>query len=43
MNTLHKKRTQHLKESAIEKILTTQELASYLRLTEATVCNLAAF
>ena len=42
MNALHKKRTQHLNDSKIAKILTTHELASYLRLTEATVCNLAA-
>jgi excisionase family DNA binding protein len=42
MSSLHKNNKQHLNESLIEKILTTHELASYLRLTEATVCNLAA-
>lgn len=42
MSTLSKNRKKQAKQSLTENILTTREVAEYLRLTETTVCNLAA-
>jgi excisionase family DNA binding protein len=42
MSSLNNKDRHKVNQPLGENILTTHELASYLRITEATVCNLAA-
>ena len=42
MSSSSKDHKQQTKQSLKDNVLTTREVASYLRLTETTVCNLAA-